>query len=115
MSVTITASGVADIHGEVAALRSWLNLDDSYRGRVEVVRNAVEPGEMGSVADTLVVALGVGGAGTALINTLALWIKTRRSAVRLKVREAGGREIELEADNLKDIDNIIERFGRAGD
>jgi Effector Associated Constant Component 1 len=114
MRTEVTVIGGSDPSAELASLFNWLNRDD-FQGHVDIQRKPMKPGEMGAISDTLAVTLGAGGAGTALINSIALWIRMRRSAVRLKIRATNGVEIELSADNVENLENIIERFGQLTD
>lgn len=50
-----------DVLEELGALRKWLNAEDEFRGRVSLETAPVRPGEMGAVADAIVVAVGSGG------------------------------------------------------
>jgi hypothetical protein len=87
---------------ELSSLYDWLSRDDAFRGRVRMSRAAPKPDEMGAVVDVLLIALGAGGAGTVLAGSLSTWITSRRSTVRLRLRYGKGREVEIDADRVKD-------------
>jgi hypothetical protein len=115
MNTTITLTGSLDTARDMASLFAWLNDDDELRGRVQVVRGPTPAGAMGSITDVLTVALGVGGAGTALVNVLSLWIRSQRSQVRLTVKRSDGRQIELQASNIADVRGLVEQLDRKHD
>jgi len=81
--------------GELEALLSWLKGVDELRGCVE--RAAAKPGrdEMGVWSDSISVVLGPGGTGVAFASALAVWLRSRASVVKLKVR-GGERVIDLD-------------------
>jgi hypothetical protein len=71
------------------------------------------PGQLGAVSETLVVALGSGGAITVLVSTLAGALKTwlslpRRSDVKIRIRRADGNSVEIDAKRVKAGDVDIE-------
>lgn len=92
-------SGSAD---ELLSLYAWLKQETEIRGRVDLPQVPPGPDEMGAISDVLVVALGSGGTGTVLLGSIATWLKTRRSNVRLTLKNETGREIEITADRLAD-------------
>ena len=109
MDVELTVRG----HGyfeELKSLQDWL-LDDPELAGCPVTRPAAAPGpcEMGALSDVLVVALGSGGAGTALASSLVVWLRTRVGDITLRVRTPAG-EAELTARNAKDTEAVIASF-----
>jgi hypothetical protein len=106
MDVELTVRG----HGyfeELKSLQDWL-LDDPELAGCPVTRPAATPelGEMGALSDVLVVALGTGGAGTALASSLVVWLRTRVGDITLRVRTPAG-EAELVARNARDAEAVI--------
>jgi hypothetical protein len=80
MDVQIRLSGDA-AQALLAELRTWLSREDALRGRVSAEQPAILHGQMGALAEVLVVALGAQGAGTALATSLAVWVRHRRPSV----------------------------------
>ena len=98
--------------GEIAlrSLLDWLHHEEGLRGHVELEQAAPRPGEMGVMADGLVVALGSGGAGAVLAGALATWIRQQRSDFKLTIR-AKGRTVELDAKRVPDAQALLREFG----
>jgi len=107
MNVEINISGSSDAE-EVKNLEDWL-LDEPGLAGCPVTRPPArpEPGQMGALSDVLVVALGSGGMGVALANSLSVWLRTRVSDVSLRIRTKQG-EVELTASNTKNAAALIE-------
>ena len=78
--LTIRTDGGTD---ELFGLLEWLNGDDELRGRVSMPTPAIRPGQMGGLAEVLVVALGARGIAPALIQSLTAWLTHRRSDIAL--------------------------------
>jgi Effector Associated Constant Component 1 len=103
---------VAD--GDVADLESlddWLRGERGLAGRVKLIGPVPHTGELGALTETLVVALGEGGAitvvGAALAGALRAWLShPRRSDVTIKIHRTDGNFVEIVADRVKtgDID-----------
>src|SRR4051812_18146439 len=80
-------------------LADWLRFDPAFRVRPE--KSPPNAGEMGSITDALVVAVGSGGAITALASSLHSWLTApKRSKVAISVRTKGGGEIVVDADRV---------------
>lgn len=86
---------------ELRSLQGWLGDVDEVRGRVDLVEGPPIPGSLGPVADGLLVALGPGGAVTALATALVAWIRQRRSEVTLKVTRSDGASFEVSAKRVR--------------
>ncbi|MBF6184869.1 MULTISPECIES: effector-associated constant component EACC1 [Nocardia] len=93
----IRTDGSAD---ELFGLLEWFNDDDELRGRVSMPTTPIRPGQMGDLAEVLVVALGVQGIVSALIQSLTTWFTHRRSdiAVTLTLDHT---ELTLDAKRVK--------------
>ncbi|MBY8863890.1 hypothetical protein K7711_46025 [Nocardia sp. CA2R105] len=93
----IRTDGSAD---ELFGLLEWFNDDDELRGRVDMPTTPIRPGQMGDLADALVVALGARGIAPALIQSLSTWFTHRRSdiAVTLTLDHT---ELTLDAKRVK--------------
>lgn len=67
---------------------------------------APRPGEMGGLADALVVALSSGGAGAVLARSLSTWLWQRRSDLKLTIT-SNGRTVELDAVRVPDAQALV--------
>jgi hypothetical protein len=100
---------------DVAAIESlydWLRADPDLGASVGQSRMAPRRGEMGGVMDAVIVAVGSGGAVTALGPLLKSWLlRPRHAHIKLEVETGpdGTRSITLDADRVRkeDIDDII--------
>lgn len=93
---------------ELAALGKWLGDEDELRGRVRVVRGAIGETELGSVAEVLTIALGAGGAGTALASSLKTWLMTRKTTAKITV-ESAGRSVTFDIETASDVSPLLEQ------
>lgn len=91
---------------ELRSLREWLVADEELRGRVRLSEAAPAPGTLGSVVDTLVVALGPGGVATATASVLIAWIRRRKSDVTIKGTRQDGSSFELHATNVPELGEL---------
>jgi hypothetical protein len=98
----------------LTALATWLSGEDELRGRVRVVRGPIGDTELGSLPELLTVALGAGGAGTALVASLRIWLLTRRTSARITV-ETGGRSVSLDIQTVGDVAPLLEQILKVGD
>ncbi|MEU7640489.1 hypothetical protein AB0C11_31125 [Streptomyces sp. NPDC039016] len=92
--------------GELAALVGWLRRERELQGVVRLVRRDVVETELGSGLDVLSVAVGSGGVGVALAQSLSAWLRTRRSDVKVTIT-ANGRTVEVDAQRVKDPVGLI--------
>ncbi|MFG2326892.1 hypothetical protein [Streptomyces sp. NPDC048568] len=91
----------------LADLRDWLSDEALLRGRVHVPPSAPGAGELGVWSDTLIVAVGAGGALTALARAVAVYVRQpRRSTVRVKVVAPDGARTELTVQHAKNLDEV---------
>jgi hypothetical protein len=89
--------GAAD---DYVALADWLNGNRDFRGRVRQITGPPMDGTLGDWIEMLTVAVGSGGLGVALTNSLNTWLTTRRRNISVKVTVTPeGRTVELIADN----------------
>jgi Effector Associated Constant Component 1 len=102
MDVRIRLSGAA-AQALLTDLSAWLSREDDLRGRVSAEQPAILHGQMGALAEVLVVSLGAQGAGTALATSLAVWVRHRRPSVDIEVTGADGRHVKVAARDA-DID-----------
>lgn len=95
---------------DAESLADWLRGEPELAGRVRLTGQGPKQGELGSALDTLTVALGAGGTGTALVACLRTWFaQPRRSNVRLKIRREGGATVEIDAKRVKggDLERLL--------
>lgn len=89
MEADVRVSG-GDGAEELADLWAWMRVERDLAGMVRPVRRPISEGELGGVIDVLAVALGSGGAVTALASSLTAWLKTRRHDVTVTITTAEG-------------------------
>ncbi|MEU8932489.1 hypothetical protein AB0D30_21680 [Streptomyces sp. NPDC048409] len=104
--VRLTVGGT-DAQTQLGLLRDWLVAEDTLRGKVRWHRTAPEPGQMGGALDVLVVALGSGGAGAVLAQTLVAWLTGRRADVTVTVHEPDGREVIVDVRRAADPHAVV--------
>lgn len=95
------------------ALFDWLRQEEDLRGRTTRTATPLSPGEMGSLADTLTVAVGGGGALTVLFTSIAVWLRTRRSDIAVEVT-VGDHKVRVEGKRVKaDTESLRELVAEA--
>ncbi|MGG2464418.1 effector-associated constant component EACC1 [Streptomyces sp. RGM 3693] len=92
--------------GELAALAGWLRAERELEGAIQLVRGDIAETELGSGLDVISVAVGSGGVGVALAQSLSAWLRTRRSDVKVTFT-ANGRRVEIDARRVKDPVGLI--------
>ncbi|MER5639198.1 hypothetical protein ABT095_19835 [Kitasatospora sp. NPDC002227] len=99
--IQIRVSG-GDAIGETAALWQWLREEDGLRGRVKAVAPPPGERELGGAVEILQVALEATGAAGVLARALTVWLRTRRSDVKVTLSRSpeGGRTTTVEVSNL---------------
>jgi hypothetical protein len=96
--VSLTGRDGAD---ELESLDGWLRGERGLAGRVGVSVPQPREGELGAVAEALVVAVGSGGALSVLAASLSAWLsQPRRSDVRVRLSGVNGRVVEFAADRI---------------
>ncbi|MGW6738100.1 effector-associated constant component EACC1 [Streptomyces sp. NPDC055013] len=92
----------------LAALYQWLGSEPELRGLVKG-SGTPRPGELGSLTDALIVAVGGGGALSVLAASLKAFLALpRRSDVRIVVRgTADGRTVEIDAKRVDDVEELV--------
>jgi hypothetical protein len=93
---------------ELASLTEWLQIERDLAGQVRQIPGAVGPTDLGGALDTLSVAIGSGGIGVALAQSLTAWLRTRRSDVKLTIT-IDGRTVEIDAHRIADPTELITR------
>lgn len=95
---------------ELESLHSWLCREHDLAGRVKFTGGTPREGELGALAEALVVAVGSGGALSVLAGSLKAWLSLpRRSDVRIRVGGADGRFAEIAADRVSEehVDELV--------
>ncbi len=88
-------------------LADWLRREDPLRGHVRLSPGAIDAEQMGAVTDTIAIAVGTGGAGTALARTLVAWISHRTTDVKLTLTRPEGTKLSIDAQRVDDPQAFI--------
>jgi hypothetical protein len=104
MEVLISVSGDDEV-GEMADLWQWLRSQRELTGAIRDVRAAPDATDLGSALDALAVAIGSGGMGVALAQSLVAWIRTRRATVTVTVKTVTETK-SITASNM-DVQDVI--------
>ncbi|MGW1677484.1 effector-associated constant component EACC1 [Saccharopolyspora sp. NPDC002376] len=98
----------SDQHGELLSLYQWLILENELRGQVSLDQPAPEPGQMGALADALVVSLGAGGAVTVLARSLWVWLQQRHSDLTVEIEDDGSkRRVKFDAKRVPNPEEVV--------
>ena len=98
--VAISAKGPGQAK-DLESLVVWLDLEPQLRGLIKPAAAVPAAGELGALADTLVAAVGSGGAVSVLAASLrAFFSQPRGARVRLTVTREDGTKFELDADRV---------------
>jgi hypothetical protein len=97
VSVVIAGDSGSD---QLRSLHAWLVADGELRGRVRLLPQLPRPGTLGAVDDVLTVALGPGGAATALASVLITWIRHRTAEVTVTLTRPDGSSVNLSAKHV---------------
>jgi hypothetical protein len=89
MEADLRVSG-GDEAEELADLWEWMRVERDLGGKVRPIWRPPGEGELGGVFEVLAVALGSGGAVTALAASLTAWLKTRRPDVTVTITTTKG-------------------------
>lgn len=107
--LTISLDGPDEIL-HLESLCDWLRIEPELAGCVTLTGYEPRPGEMGVLDHALIVALGSGGAISALAASLVAWCKQpRKSDIRVRLTGKTGRleEIEAKRINEEQVNTII--------
>ncbi|KAA5831186.1 hypothetical protein ABT337_00295 [Saccharopolyspora hirsuta] len=108
MAVRIRVLEARDQHEELRSLHQWLSLEDELRGQVSLDQPAPRPGEMGTLADALVVALSAGGAVTVLARSLSVWLQQRHSDITVEIEDDGSqRRVTVDAKRIQNPEEVL--------
>ncbi|WP_410617285.1 effector-associated constant component EACC1 [Amycolatopsis sp. lyj-109] len=101
------------------SLLDWLRGDPELGPAVRKRYAAPKPGELGTIADAVVISVGSGGALTVLASAVKAWVQRPRGKhVVLRVRRGeSGEETTIDADRVgsDDIETILDRLFREGE
>jgi hypothetical protein len=89
---------------DLRALRYWLLEVCDLAGPVDLRQADPRPGELGSVTDALVVAVGSGGAVTALTGAVVSWLRHRTADVAVRLVRPDGSELEFAGKRVRGVD-----------
>ncbi|MDX3659143.1 hypothetical protein PV646_17695 [Streptomyces sp. ID05-26A] len=111
MSAAIEIHDSPDAFAELESLHGWLLDLPDLRG-VSLGQPERSPQEMGWLTDVLSVSVGNGGAVTALAGSLATWLVSRRSHIKIKVTGPDGRSTEVDVKQAKGNQATVEAMLR---
>lgn len=95
---------------EITDLWAWLRGERDLVGKVRAAGRAPGATELGGATDVLIVALGSGGTGAVLAQSLTTWLRTRRSDVEVSVT-TGDTTVTVNAGNIG-RDDVLPILGR---
>lgn len=101
MSAAIQIQETENAFTELESLHGWLVSRPELHGAVTLGKPARHPEEMGWLTDVVSVAVGNGGAVTALAGSLATWLVSRRSHIKIKVSGPDGRSTEVDVKQAR--------------
>jgi hypothetical protein len=103
--ITVKAEDAEDLD----SLYAWLRDEDGLRGRVQLLRAPMRDDEMGAAFAAIAVAVGSGGALTALVQALSTWLGHRRGlSVKVEVcDDARGVRVAVEAASPEDVERLL--------
>ena len=100
MEVRISCVG-GDRAAGIESLSDWLRGEPELTGRLHVAGPMPGEGELGALADVLVVAVGSGGTLSVLATSLKAWLaRPHGQHVRIRVRRDDGETIEIDANRI---------------
>jgi hypothetical protein len=82
------------------SLRRWLDGTDELRGRLDVTPAPARPGELGPDPETVRLLIESAGAVALAVESVMLWLKSRRSDVTIEV-SVGDRRITVKSNSLR--------------
>ena len=92
---------------QVPSLLDWLRSEHIEGLSVQRATGRPAPTEMGFDAAAVDLILSA-PAVTALAGSLAIWLRTRKSQVKIRVK-SGEREVEVESSNVANAETVIKK------
>lgn len=90
------------------SLREWLEGEDELRGRIRRGSATPLPGHMGVLQEAIIVAVGGGGALSALAASLRFFFsQPRREDIKIEIRTEDGRSILIDSRRVKNSEAIL--------
>jgi hypothetical protein len=108
LRISLADGDLADLE----SLQDWLGQERELTGRVRPSGPAPRRGELGTLVDALIVALGSGGAISVLAASLKNWLSLpRRSDITIKIDRGDGSSVTIDAKRVAvrqaDVESII--------
>jgi hypothetical protein len=108
---------------DLEELHDWLCDERELNGRVRATGPEPRAGELGTLTDALIVAVGSGGTISVLAASLRAWLSLpRRSDVRIRISRSDGNYVEIDAKRVDsgelDVQSMIRQaldYGAAGE
>jgi Effector Associated Constant Component 1 len=86
---------------DLESLGDWLRQERGLSGRIKVAAASPREGELGSLGEALVVAVGSGGTLSVLAASLKAWMTLpRRSDVKIRIEGSDGRVVDIDATRV---------------
>lgn len=97
VTLRIVENGSLD---QLLSLLRDLREDDQVGARAELQRGLPREGDLGGVLDSITVIAGSGGALTALLGAVAVWVRNKGAKVSVSVTK-GDRSIRIDGERVK--------------
>jgi hypothetical protein len=105
VDLALTTDGTS---ADLEDLHEWLSHEPELRGRIDFVAHRPRGGELGTVTDALSIAVGGGGALTALATSLrAYFAQPKRADLRITAHFGDGQSVEIVAERARDIESLL--------
>lgn len=88
-------------------LTAWLNGNRTFCGHVTRKISPPAEGQLGGVIEMISVALGSGGAGVVLAQSLSEWLRNRRSDITIIVTH-GDKTVAVRAQRVSDPQPLLQ-------
>jgi hypothetical protein len=111
VGVRLSVEGEDSIGG-LEELSDWLGREPDLRRMITPVFAEPACGELGTLTDALIMAVGSGGALSALAASLKTFLALpRRSDLRIVLSAPDGRRVEIDAKRVADVEAVIRALG----
>jgi hypothetical protein len=103
MDLVIEVEGEERPGAELDSLLSKLqDRDELADAEIDPRVNVPADGAMGPFTDALLIAFGSGGIATGLVECVCAWLRSRKTAVTVKLSRPDGTQVEISVDNAHD-------------